>query len=140
MGLLNKKNINRINRLKTSGSFKKKDLEFGTVVMFGDKTFGMFIPEKFRTKYLQSIKEDKGDSFVCYAIADARNYDTSPCYFDLDLFDDNLRYIKGGSTADYDVIRVYKEKVDPIILNQVFINHFAFCIQEWIKNKEYIER
>lgn len=137
-GLLNKKNIEKINKSDTRVSFNKKDLKYGTVVMFRDKTFGVYYPkDKVETlvKFFKSSEIEKG-AFLCHSSPSSK----SKCYFNINAFDDNLKY-HGISSYEYDVERVYCNLLDYYIINEKdFVYDFPDILFGWIIDKKYIER
>lgn len=118
-------------------SFDKKDLVFGTLVMFRDQTAGIFISED---KYdlvkneFPYIGRDEG-IFICHELRDS-----NPVYQDLSDFNDTLEYL-GNEKDEYSVCRVYYDKVPEKEIKRI-ISHPMYNkeMASLLSKKGYIER
>ncbi len=96
-------------------SFNKECLDFGTVVMFKDLTFGMYVPtdseifKKLKKEYFNSANDSKG-IFVCYDSSD-HNW---ICWLPIENYNDDLTYHPKRricNSDEYDIVRIYDEKI-----------------------------
>lgn len=118
-------------------SFDKKDLVFGTLVMFKDQTAGIYIPED---KYdlvkneFSHINDDEG-IFMCHELRDS-----NPVYQGLRDFDDELNY-QNSKEDKYSVCRVYYDKVPEKEIKRI-ISHPMYNKEMFslLSKKKYIER
>lgn len=118
-------------------SFDKKDLVFGTLVMFKDQTTGIFISED---KYdlvrheFQHIDDDEG-IFLCHELRTS-----TPVYQDLREFNDILEYLD-DEKDEYSVCRVYYDKVSEKEIKRI-ISHPRYNeeMASLLSKKGYIER
>lgn len=130
-------------------SFNKEYLDIGTVVMFKDLTFGMYVPtdseifKKLKKEYFNSANDPKG-IFVCY---DSSDYNWI-CWLSLENYNDDLTYRSKRSIRnldEYDIVRIYDEKVPSKDIDEdidEFISTFVDNIVKFAKDAEhkYIER
>ena len=118
-------------------SFKKKDLELGTIVMFGDETFGVYVEGTLS----KTIKEDfdfydaEDKFFIGYV-----NSTSKPivCYTNLNTLDDSLidKY-----DDDSSVIRIYGKKLGEQEILEFTRSNFYTSINEIVSSiKEYKDR
>lgn len=118
-------------------SFDKKDLVFGTLVMFKDHTAGIFISED---KYdlvrheFQYIDDDEG-IFLCHELRAS-----TPVYQDLRDFNDILEYLD-DEKDEYSVCRVYYDKISEKEIKRI-ISHPMYNkeMASLLSKKGYIER
>lgn len=114
-------------------SFNKKDLVLGTVIMFGDKTYGMYVPkENFNLTYGEFGDEAK-DVFLCYA-----TFSDNTTFMELKEYEDNLKYEDGN--WQYDIVRVYHDVFPEEEITYSFVVNFKIMIQKYVANKKYIKR
>lgn len=142
MAFINKSNIEQIKTHKTS--FNKKDLVLGSIIMFEDNTFGVYIPAKNfdLVKSINNLDLDF-DSFIAYNV-DHRNRPEKPFLISTDNYDDNLYHVKNTIKTSFsrgiDIIRVYYDVLSKKELNSSFLQDFGFNIENFVKNKRYIKR
>ena len=116
-------------------SFEKKDLELGTIVMFGDKTLGVYV-EGSLGKEMKKIfgfyrAEDK--FFIGY------DSNTFVSYMDLDDLNDSLIYM--SKYNDFSVIRIYDKKLKEQEILKFTRDNFYININKIVSSiKEYKDR
>lgn len=133
--LIGNKNIS--NAVSHLTSFKKKDLVLGTVVMFHDETFGMYVPkENYNLVKHVDEAEKPDDYFVVYDI-DSED-DAPPFVISMKRFDDDLTY----TNSNYDYFNIERVYFDLVPKNKIpeFLNEFIIRINEFVNRKEFIKR
>lgn len=133
--LIGNKNSSKASTHATS--FKKENLVLGSVVMFHDETFGMYVPKENHdlVKHLEDA-EKRSNYFVGY---DIESEDDAPSFvIDTKRFNDDLTY----SNSVYDAYNVERIYFDIVPKRQIpeFLNNFIKCIKEFVNRKYFIER
>lgn len=126
-----------LNKISPRISFKKKDLELGTIVMFGDGTFGVYIEGTLS----KTIKEDfdfydAEDKFFIGYVSGVPN--SIVCYTNLDTLNDSLidKY-----DDDFSVIRIYGKKLGEQEILEFTRSNFYTSINKIVSSlKEYKDR
>lgn len=133
--LIGNKNISKASTHATS--FNKNDLVLGTVVMFHDETFGMYIPkENYNLVRHIDEAENPDDYFIVY---DMDSEDDAPTFaISIKRFNDDLTYTDSG----YDYFNVERIYFDIVPKNKIpeFLNKFIIRINEFVNRKEFIKR
>ena len=118
-------------------SFDKKDLVFGTLVMFKDHTAGIFISEDKYDLVKHEFPYIDGNEgiFMCHELRDS-----NPVYQDLNDFNDILEYLD-DEKDEYSVCRVYYDKISEKEIKRI-ISHPTYNkeMTSLLSKKEYIER
>jgi len=126
--LINKKNISKASFHETS--FNKKDLVLGTVVMFNDDTFGLFVT-KDCYNMIKDISDVTGinDYFICYD-SDSED-DAPPLAINIKDFEDDLTY----NISYYDYFNVKRVYFDIVPKNKIpsFLDNFIVNILDFVK-------
>ena len=135
MGLLNKNNIKNI---KTDDiKFNKKDIKFGTVVMFRDGSAGVFVdPEHYYIISdcfpLVNSREENSGIFITHSKED------DCLYVDLDDLSNDLR---NNAIKELNIDRIYKRKLCDWQIEQLLLDvDFTDTMLELLEEKNYIER
>lgn len=114
-------------------SFNKKDLVLGSVVKYGDGTYGMYVPkENFDLTYGE-FGDGPKDLFLCYS-----DYRGRVERIDLGAYKDNLIYI--DNNYQYDVIQVYYDIFPEKDITKDFVVNFTNEIQKYVRGRKYIKR
>jgi hypothetical protein len=131
MALITKDKRNWASTHRTS--FNKKDLVLGSVVKFGDDTYGMYVPkENFDLTY-EIFYTDVRDIFLCYTI-----HRNNTLAMNLRTYTDNLMY--KDSDYQYDVTQVYYDLVPEKDITKDFVKNFKSEIQKYVRGRKYIKR
>lgn len=131
MALISKNNRDWASIHKTS--FNKKDLVLGSVVMFGDKTYGMYVPKENYNLTYGEFGDIAKDIFLCYT-----TFSDNVTNMELKGYEDNLKYEDGDH--EYDIIRVYHDVFPEEEITYSFVVNFKYVIQKYVANKKYIQR
>ena len=131
MALISKDNKDWASTHRTS--FNKKDLVLGSVVKYGDATYGMYVPkENFDLTY-DVFDIDPKDLFLCYA-----DYREDVEVMGLYSYKDNLIY--KDNDYRYDVIQVYYDIFPEKDITKDFVVNFKNEIQKYVRGRKYIQR
>jgi len=115
--------------------FNDKTIACGTIVMFDNKSFGVYVDETV----LKDIKIQFGflhlnvdDKFYVVIIPEVKKAG----YANVTVFDQNLNtYIKG-----WNIIRIYKDPLTKDELKSLDEKNFCSTIQNMAKSRKYTER
>lgn len=128
---INKDNLHKVSIRK--GSFKKKDLECGTIVKFRDDTFGVYVNDEMAEymKYKLELPKTSDEYFITY-------WDNTQklCYLNLKELDGDLIC----PNDDCDVIRIYDRVLSDKEIENFDKNTFYSELISIIKGMKYIER
>lgn len=131
MALISKDKRNWASTHRTS--FDEKDLVLGTVVMFGDKTYGMYVPEENFDLTYGEFGDEERDIFLCYV-----TFNDSVTIMELKDYENDLKYI--DNNYEYDIVRVYHDVFPENDITEDFVKNFKSEIQEYVKGRKYIKR
>lgn len=133
--LIGNKNVSKASTHATS--FNRNDLVLGSVVMFHDNTFGMYVPkENYNLVRHLEAAEKPADYFVCY---DSESEDDAPAFvIEVKYFNDDLTY----NDSSYDFFNIERIYFDIVPKNKIseFLNKFIIRIKDFVDRKEFIER
>lgn len=128
---IGKKNID--NTSVAAESFTPQAMRTGTIVMFSDNTYGLYVEGKIgeymKTKFQFENANDQ------WFISHSRS-GKSICFFDLSSLDENLRYASG----DFDVIRIYDRRLKDDEIKKLTVKEFYHYILSITSKMSYKER
>lgn len=127
--LISKNTIHRAHS-GSGGMFSKSSLRCGTIVMFDDDTLGVYV-EGILGEYMKN-KLRFDDASDKWFITHGRN-GKFICFFDLSGLDEELK-------GDYDVIRIYDERLKDDEIKKFTKKDFYFQILAITNKMTYKER
>lgn len=114
--------------------FNKKSLKNGTIVMFRDETFGVYVEGDLAQNLKKEFSWDNAEDKWFFSYAGGKH---NNCYFDLSQLNDEL-YDHHGH-RDYDVIRIYDRKLKENEIGKM-VNNFYVGINHITSTMNYKER
>lgn len=116
-------------------SFTKQSIRTGTIVMFRDNTYGVYLEGRIG-EYMKD-KLEMSDARNEWFISHARRGEPI-CFLDLISLDEDLRY-KGG-IDDYDIIRIYDRRLKEDEIKRFTKKEFYHQISAIVNKMRYTER
>lgn len=131
---INEAFIERKNIDNTSvDSFTPQSMKTGTIVMFGDNTYGVYVEgrlgEYMKDKLEMSEAEDKW--FISHSISGQHI-----CFFELSSLDKDLR----SKDSDFDIIRIYDRRLKDDEIKRFTKKEFCHQILSIVDKMTYKER